>query len=180
MVLSEYCEQFQRWGVSNQWECTARTFENFASNRISNKFQFDLLHTNCSHTQSDHNNYYTPATKHYTHTFLVKDLGLMIVSGLLASGCLTDFFSLSSNLDLDVCGSECYVQLSSQMNCTYIYNKGWPMGAHYFKPIGGQYWYCSMIGQNQIGIYFTLIGYSCYKYGSTSDESSVAICTETW
>ena len=138
MVLSEYCEQFQRWGVSNQWECTARTFENFASNRISNKFQFDLLHTNCSHTQSDHNNYYTPANKHYTHTFLVKDWGLVIVSGLLASGCLTDFFSLSSNLDLDVCGSECYVQLSSQMNCTNIYNKGWPMGAQYFKPIGGQ------------------------------------------
>ena len=92
MVLSGYCEQFQRWGVSNQWECTARTFENFASNRISNKFQFDLLHTNCSHTQSDYNNYYTPATKHYTHTFLVKDWGLVIVSGLLVSGWLTDFF----------------------------------------------------------------------------------------
>ena len=138
MVLSEYCEQFQRWGVSNQWECTARTFENFASNRISNKFQFDLLHTNCSHTQSDHNNYTLPQLN-ITHIPLwlkIEGWWLLVACWLLAAR-LTFFLCLQT-LNLDVCGSECYVQLSSQMNCTYIYNKGWPMGAHYFKPIGGQ------------------------------------------
>ena len=61
---------------------------------------------------------------------------LLVACWLLAAW-LTFFLCLQT-LSLDVCGSECYVQLSSQMNCTNIYNKGWPMGAQYFKPIGGQ------------------------------------------
>ena len=32
--------------------CTSPNILNFASNGISNKLQFDLLHTNCSHTHN--------------------------------------------------------------------------------------------------------------------------------
>ena len=153
---------------------------NFASNRISNKFQFDLLGTNYTHTKNMIQMKITLPQLNITHIpFDIWIEGLWsLLAGWLLAGWLTkfQFFVFFEEpiygymwdwrcwlLKLSEC-TEALININSNLKNS--------------RPIRIKDEYCSMIGQT--GKYFTLIGYSCFKYGSTSDEYSVAICTETW